>query len=152
MALKIQHLCFSFLIATLPLTAAASLGGNVDSITNDQTSTRAQMRAVPSNGYTIHELTTEGGITVREFASADGVVFAIAWHGPTIPDLEQLLGSYFPQFRSAMAQRHARGIRGPVALQQDDLVVESQGHMRDYSGRAYVPSLLPPQVTVAEIQ
>lgn len=136
----------------MPSGAIAALGGNVDSVTRDQTHTRAQLRAVPSNGYTVQELLTESGITVREYVSAQGKVFAVAWNGPNLPDLTQLLGDYFPAFRAAMTERRGRGIRGPVALQQDDLVVESNGHMRAYFGRAYVPSLLPPQVSIDEIQ
>lgn len=134
------------------IDALAALGGNIDSVTHDQTSARAQRHAAVSNGYTIHTLVTEANISVREYVSTQGVVFAIAWEGPNLPDLQQLLGAYFPQFDEAMTQRRSRGIRGPVALQQNDLVVESAGRLRSFSGRAYAPSLLPPQVSVAEIQ
>ncbi len=146
------RLVLFFVVSTIPPVALAALGGNVDSITHDQSSSRAQLRAVVSNGYTIHSLLTEAGINVREYVSSQGIVFAIAWDGPNLPDLQQLLGNYFPQFSQAMSQRRASGIRGPVALNDNDLVVESSGHLRAFKGRAYVPSLLPPQVSIAEIQ
>ena len=113
---------------------------------------RAQLRAEASNGYNVHTLQTEAAINVREYISMQGKVFAVAWDGPNLPDLTQLLGEYFPAFRAAMAKRRSHGIRGPVALQQDDFVIESNGHMRAYFGRAYVPSLVPPQVSFEEIQ
>lgn len=137
-----------------PPSAFAALGGNVESITNpsSQAVVRAQVRTIPSNGYSVHESITEAGVTVREYASPQGIVFAVTWSGPSIPDLQQFLGGYFPQFRDAMSERRQRGVRGPVILQQNDLVVESRGHMREFSGRAYAPTLLPPQVSIEEIQ
>ena len=150
-----QFLGTIFLTALLiaaPLPVFAALGGNADSIASDKAHMRAQLRATASNGYSVHTLQTAAGIHVREYISAQGKVFAVAWDGPNLPDLTQLLGAYFPAFQTAMTARRSRGVRGPVALRQDDLVVESNGHMRAYFGRAYVPSLLPPQVSIAEIQ
>jgi Protein of unknown function (DUF2844) len=138
--------------ALLPLAAAAELGGNVGSMQNEASQLRATQRATLGNGYTVHELQTDNGITIREYASGAGKIFAISWSGPSLPDLTQLLGTYFPAFRQAARARHAAGIRGPVAIAQDDLVVQSGGRMRAYQGRAWVPSLLPPQVTIEEIQ
>ncbi len=149
---RLNTVFLAALLVTAPLPVMAALGGRVDSVATDKIQLRAQLRAAPSNGYSVHTLQTDSGITVREYVSAQGVVFAVAWKGPNLPDLTQLLGDYFPAFRSAMDERRARGIRGPVALRQNDLVVESNGHMRAFSGRAYVPSLLPPQVSIAEIQ
>lgn len=136
----------------LPAPVFAALGGDANSVSSDQAHMRAQLRASPSNGYSIQTLQTESGISVREYVSSAGKVFAVAWNGPHMPDLTQLLGNYFPAFRAAMSERRERGIRGPVSLRQDDLVVESNGRLRAYYGRAYVPSLLPPQVSIAEIQ
>jgi hypothetical protein len=140
------------LLALAPFAAWAELGGDLGSIQSDQSRLQAVRRATLNNGYTVHELTTDNQITVREYASTQGKIFAVSWQGPFMPDLQQLLGAYFPTFKAAAAARRAAGARGPVALEQDDLVVQSGGHMRAYSGRAYVPSLLPPQVSVDEIQ
>lgn len=140
------------LLALMPFTALAELGGDAASVQTDQNRLQAVRRAMLSNGYTVHELQTDSGIIVREYASTAGKVFAVTWQGPFMPDLQQLLGSYFPAFKIAADARRAAGARGPVAIQQDDLVVQSAGHMRAYSGRAYVPSLIPPQVTIEEIQ
>jgi hypothetical protein len=140
------------LVAVLPLTAFAELGGNAASVQNDQSRLQAVRRATLSNGYTVHELTTANGIAVREYASTAGRIFAVTWRGPFLPDLQQLLGNYFPTFKTVAAARRAAGVRGPMAIEQDDLVVQSAGHMRAFNGRAYVPSLIPPQVSIDEIQ
>lgn len=147
-------------LALISCGAHAALGGkplsqeSTQATSPAQSSTaRAQLRAATvSNGYTVQESVIDAGITLREFITTQGVVFAVAWQGPNLPDLQILLGNYFPQFSSAMAARRSQGVRGPVALSQDDLVVESFGHLRDYRGRAYVRSLLPPQISLDEIQ
>lgn len=148
-----KHLSIGItLLALTPFGAWAELGGDLGSVQTDQSRLQAVRRATLSNGYTVHELTTDNQITVREYASTQGKIFAVSWQGPFMPDLQQLLGTYFPTFKAAAAARRATGARGPVALEQDDLVVQSGGHMRAYSGRAYVPSLLPTHVSVDEIQ
>lgn len=140
------------LLALLPLSAMAALGGDAAAMPAEQNGKQVMRRATVSNGYTVHERQSDSGVTVREYASAQGKIFAVSWQGPFLPDLEQLLGAYFPSFKAAAAARRAAGARGPVSIQQDDLVVQSSGHMRAFSGRAYVPSLLPPQVSIDEIQ
>jgi len=128
----------------LTLPGFAALGGTVDSVAEDQAHMRATAQIKEANLYNIHELKLPSGTVVREYVSTNGRVFGVAWHGPFIPDLPQILGTYFQQF-SAAAQDNKHGAVGRRALtiQQPGLVVESMGHMRAYSGRAYDPSLLP---------
>lgn len=145
--------CFGMaLLALLPLTATAELGGDVASVQTDQSRLKAMRRATPSNGYTVHELSTDSGIQIREYASAAGKVFAVTWRGPFLPDLQQLLGAYFPAFKAAAQSHRDGGARGPVSVEQQDLIVQSGGRLRAFNGRAWVPSLLPPQVSIEEIQ
>lgn len=140
------------LAAVLPLVAHAELGGTAATIKPNTSQLHATLRATVSNGYTVHEIQSENGLRVREYANGSGRIFAVSWEGPTLPDLPQLLGAYFPGFKQAAIARREAGWRGPVAIAQDDLVVESGGRMRGYFGRAWVPSLLPPHITTAEIQ
>lgn len=148
-----RQVCFGVaLAALLPVTAMAELGGDASSVQSDQSRLQALRRATPGNGYTVHELQTDNGITIREYAAGSGKIFAVSWRGPFMPDLQSLLGTYFPTFKTAVDARRAAGVRGPVAVESDDLVVESAGRMRAFNGRAWVPSLLPPQVSVDEIQ
>ncbi len=109
---------------------------------------RAQMQGSRSvteeQDYAIHEIQAPTGTVVREYAHPDGTIFAVAWEGPFIPNLRQLLGVYFSHFaEAAKAQDSRRARRGSVRVETPDLVVETGGHMRAFFGRAYIPALLP---------
>jgi hypothetical protein len=137
-------------------TAFAALGGDVSSVEADQQQMRLAARSTQATEkYTVHELRTDDGPVVREFASPSGRVFGVAWQSPTMPDLRQLLGSYYEQFQKARTVTAATGAirrRGPIYVKEPGLVVESGGHMRAYVGRAYDPSLLPAGVSAEEIK
>lgn len=125
-------------------SAWAALGQDVASVEGDRVQMQGSRRVVEERDYTIHEIQAPTGTRVREYAHPDGTVFAVAWDGPFIPNLRQLLGAYFTPFaEAAKAQqaRHAR--RGTLALETPDLVVETGGHMRAFFGRAFIPALLP---------
>lgn len=89
-------------------------------------------------------------MTVNEYLSSSGTVFAISWRGPRPPDLSELLGSYFTEYQTAAASPHIQ--RHHLFVTTKDLVVEAGGHMRDLRGRAYVPALLPPGMSADQIQ
>ncbi len=129
--------------------ARASLGGTQASVETDRLQVGGTVRVLPSAAYTVHELQTPSGTVVREYVSPSGIVFGVAWHGPSMPDLRQVLGAYFDRYVEAAAKRKARG---PVAIKQPGLVVQSGGHMRGFVGRAYIPEALPQGITVDAIQ
>ncbi|MBW0448864.1 DUF2844 domain-containing protein [bacterium M00.F.Ca.ET.228.01.1.1] len=110
--------------------------------------------ASTTTAYTVRQTTLGNGTVVREYLAADGSVFGIAWNGPQMPDLNEMLGSYFPQYVAGVkAARAARGgARGPVAVDQSSLVVQSGGHMGAFSGRAWLPPALPAGVSGSDIQ
>ena len=110
----------------------------------------AQMHQVARQGYSIKQLSAAGGRTVREYVSAKGLVFGVAWQGPTMPDLQQLLGSYFTQMKEAARTRRRRG--GPLVIRTKNLVLVSGGHMRSFHGIAYAPSLLPAGVSAEVVR
>jgi hypothetical protein len=102
----------------------------------------------PSALYTVHEMQTPAGTTVREFANADGIVFAVSWKGPFQPDLRQALGTYFDEYKTAPRARrygHSHDI-----VEQPGLVVHSTGHMRSFAGIAYVPQLIPAGMALSQ--
>jgi hypothetical protein len=101
--------------------------------------------------YSVIETTLASGTIVREYVS-QGTVFGLAWRGPRIPNLSELLGSYFPQFTSGVKAARAGGLRGRVAVEQSGLVVHSGGHMGLFMGQAYLPQALPPSVSSSDIQ
>ncbi|KVG68759.1 hypothetical protein WJ33_23405 [Burkholderia ubonensis] len=98
--------------------------------------------------YSIHETTLPDGPAVREYIDQTGSVFAIAWHGPSAPDLAMLLGDYFSQYlKGAAAQYKAVPSLSFVVVKQPGLVVSTGGRIGDFSGRAWIPQALPPGVT-----
>jgi hypothetical protein len=70
-----------------------------------------------------------------------------------MPDLRPVLGDYFAAYQTAMDRWHAtRRVRGPVAIDTGDFVVQVGGHMRSFSGRAYVKTLTPAGVELSAIR
>lgn len=138
------------LCMTFPNPSFASLGGDSSTVQNDQAHLQATLRKTPTSSYTLHELQAASGQVIHEYVSASGKVFAVTWHGPFRPDLEQLLGSHFEEYRQALRQR--AGARGPVTVQLPGLVVQLGGHMRDFVGRAYLPDELPAGVRAEDLR
>ncbi|MFZ0639982.1 MAG: DUF2844 domain-containing protein [Candidatus Acidiferrales bacterium] len=136
-----------------PFPARASLGGDITSVQADQTRLQGTLQSTKNASYTIEEVKAPTGLLVREYLSTSGQVFAVTWQGPTRPNLQQVLGTYFTAYtQAAQAQTGRRVVRGPVVLKQGGLVVEMGGHMRWVVGRAYVSSMVPPTVQMEEIR
>jgi hypothetical protein len=142
---------FVLLAAMAPLGAYASLGGDMESVDADQADMNASERiSAASENYTVYELQTPTGTIVREYLSLVGSVFAITWQGPSLPNLRQLMGTYFTQYTEAANTQH--GGHGHLEVRLPDLVVESSGRARAFFGRAYLPKGLPQGVAVTDIQ
>ncbi|HKT87787.1 MAG TPA: DUF2844 domain-containing protein [Candidatus Sulfotelmatobacter sp.] len=144
-----RSLLFCLVLSALSCSAFAALGGDVSSIQADQAHMRAQRRVVQNAAYTVHEMQTESATVVREFVSPDGKVFGISWQGPTRPDLQQMLGNYYSEFA---ASRPTRRMHGPVTIRTQNLIIQSGGHMRALTGRAFVPAMVPADVRVEDIK
>lgn len=143
----------ALLMLALPIPALAALGGDVASVHEDQAQMKGSLTTTEAEAYTIHEIKAPAGTVVKEYVSPEGKVFAVSWQGPFLPNMQQLLGSYFQAFsEAAKAQRAARRGRGPLSIQQPGLVVESGGHMRAYFGKAYDPGKLPQAVSANDIR
>ena len=131
--------------------AMAALGGDVSSVEADRASLKGALTGFRAGqSYGVHELTTASGVHVREYV-AGGKVFAVSWQGPVIPDLRQVLGAYYTTYAQAAAAPHAGGHRH-LRVEQPGLVVESNGRMRAFYGRAWDPALLPASFTVSDIR
>ena len=134
----------------LPHVASAALGEPEATVTDDVQQLKGSVKSMQRSNYRVHEIQLPSGTVLREFAALDGTVFAVAWSGPAIPNLRQALGRYFDIYVTAAKAKHA-GHRH-LEIQQSDLVVQSSGHMRAFSGRAYLPQSLPAGTTVAELR
>ena len=149
---RLRAAAMALALLALPLAMFASLGGDATSIQSDQVRLRAEAKATQKDSYTIQEIKSPSGTVVREYV-ADGKVFGVAWRGPFLPDLHQILGTSFVPFTQAVRlQKNRRPGHGPVAVRQSGLVVFSGGHQRDYFGTAYLPGLMPKGVSAEEIR
>lgn len=129
---------------TFPFPASSMLGGDASSVQTDQLHMKGSIRARQTGTVAIHEITAPSGIIVREFVSPTGVVFGVAWEGPYVPDLQQLLGTYFSSYASEAKSERARHVgRRPLNIQRSGIVIQTGGHMRAFFGRVYVPGLIP---------
>ena len=87
------------------------------------------MRIVRNDAYALHEIRSASGTMIREYVNASGTVFAVAWDGPWLPDLRQVLGEHFDHYQAAMrARQRARGPRRAGRIDEPGLVVQMSGH------------------------
>jgi len=67
--------------------------------------------------------------------------------------MRQLLSSYFAQYEQALqASSPGPAGRRPLLIEQPGLVVQSGGHSRSFSGRAYIPQMMPQGVRAEDIR
>ena len=149
MGLTICSRSIALAILAIPFSAWAALGENVSSVQVDQARMNATVRTNAAAKYTVFELQTPSGTVIREYVSPANTVFAVAWEGPSLPDLRQLLGTYFAQY--VEGAKSQGGGTGPRAIQQPGLVVYAGGRMGAFMGRAYVPQSIPQGVSLEEI-
>ena len=130
-----------------PLPALAWLGGDAASVEADRQQMNATVVTAPAGTHTRYELHTPSGTVVTEYLAPSGLVFAIVWKGPALPDLRQALGPYFPRYVAAATQGP-----GQRVVEQADFVIYAGGHMRAFLGRAYLPQSLPQGMSVEDIR
>jgi len=133
-----------------PCIGHAALGAGEASIEAERQQWQANRASHEQRAYTVHELTTPNGATIREFAGPDGVVFAVSWSGPFLPDLRTLLGVHFESLQSAA--RTAHPAHSKLLLDRTDLVIHSEGRLRAFAGQAYLPGLVPTGVDPTELR
>jgi len=144
------------LLSSIALTVAvatpalAALGGDSTTVQADVARMKGALRITSSVGVMVHEITTSYGTVVREYITPGDKVFAISWRGPVNPDLRQMLGDYYTQYEQAASLPHPGGHRH-LAIEQPGLVVQVNGRMRAFEGRAWVPSLVPQNFSVNDI-
>jgi len=142
---------FALMVMIFPHFAMAGLGGDAIFVMNDSVHLKGALRITQTQSFAVHEIRMPAGTVVREFVSPTGKVFGVAWEGPFVPDMQQLMGSYFEQFQNAAARVTPTG-RRVLSINEPGLVVQAGGHMRSYVGRAYVPGLMPAGVTAESIK
>lgn len=126
-----------FLIFLLAITPSVSLAYLGEKKTSGQS--RTMTRSVNSSYSTVQNKVEE--VDVTEFVDASGKVFALGWKGMTHPDLESLLGSYWPEY---VSKKRPSQRRFPKRVTKtESIVVEKSGKMREVHGKAYIKSMIP---------
>jgi hypothetical protein len=126
--------------------SGAALGKRAASVADDQKRLGGEVHTLtPAAGFAVHEIRAADGTVVREYVSPAGEVFGVSWRGATRPNLVDLLGDHYADFRDAPRAPGHR--RGALVVRTDHLVVEMGGHLRDFHGRAYLPDRLPASVS-----
>jgi hypothetical protein len=143
----------SFLaVLVIPYAALATLGEPLSSLDSNRTALKAVKKSVTKRtAYSIHEYVSDGS-TTRQYATQDGIVFALAWNGVSHPDLASLLGNYDDDYRKALRSGQRKKGQRHFAVHGSRVIVEKWGHMRNLQGRAYDPALMPNGVNINEIQ
>jgi hypothetical protein len=131
--------------------AQAGLGDVEASVGQDAAKLSGTVQVLDHATYRVHAIDTAAGAEVREFVNPQGKVFGVAWNGPTMPNLRATLGKYFDQ-AAAAAARTKHGSHSRLEIREGGLVVESSGHPRAFSGRAYLPSALPDGFDLKELR
>jgi hypothetical protein len=131
------------MMASLP--AWGALGGDAASVDSDVQALHGQHIMMAKTGYNLHQITMPDGSVVDEFVSPSGVVFGVSWQGRYLPNLQQLLGSYVTNFQQG--QRAVVAPRRSVIVRGDNFEFYSTGHLQSFRGRAYVPTLVPANLT-----
>jgi hypothetical protein len=148
-----KHAMAFFMIFYLPISAWAALGNNDGSVQKDKKYFNGAVTLDNFSTHRVYRIVTTNGCVVREFVSPSGTVFGVAWQGPYIPDLRQLLGSHYHTYIDALkAERMKYRGRRPLNINKNGLIVQMSGHMRAYRGRAYLTALLPQGIDITTIR
>ena len=144
--MKCQKYVFTSLFI-LGLTASgvcfAELGGTTASILAEQKQFNSQLTSTQQNGYSLYTQTLTSGTIFQEYVSPSGIVFAISWSGPTLPNIQAILGGYYGNYLSAAQQS-----RRSVYSSSDSLIIQSTGMMGAFQGFAFLPKQAPAGFTV----
>jgi hypothetical protein len=136
---------FLLILAMGCLPAWAALGDNVSSVETDAQALHGKHVMVNKTSYNLHQITMNDGSLVKEYVSPAGIVFGVSWQGHFIPNLQQLLGTYMTNLQQGQRTNWVR--RRSVTIQGDNFVFFSLGHLRYFHGLAYVPGLIPANLT-----
>ena len=140
----------AILAAVAAAPALAALGGDATSVLADRDQTQGTLHISAAASFSVHEIATRSGTTVREYLTPGGKVFGLAWRGPFMPSLQLFLGGYVAQDEQAASAPHAGHRHMTVEL--PGLVVHSGGRMRGFYGRAWLPDLVPQNVSTNDIK
>lgn len=133
--------CAFLILIYFPMSAYAVLGER-------KTASVGVMKqaATSSNQIRVQTTTSNDDITIKEFIDSTGLVYAVRWDGATLPDINALLGEYFPEYKIAAATTTHHVPRRRLSADSDNLHINQYGHMGALSGLIYLKNRMPANV------
>jgi hypothetical protein len=141
---------FSILLLAYVGVSHAALGGLPEQFNAEGTTVVSSVSSAVSN-YVIRDTKLATGMQVREYVSGNGIVFAVTWDGPILPDLKALLGKYFDAM-VVESTRMPKAGRSHLAINRPEVVINSGGHMRAFEGSAWIPAEFPAGFTADDVR
>lgn len=138
----------------LPSISYATLGESVASIQQDNIVLAPMVSQVTTQNtssnpnFNTSVIKTKTG-TIKEF-SAQNKVFAVTWTGRAYPNFQQIFGSYFNQLDHNAKQTN--NDMNNFNLVGNDFMMKMTGSVNFISGIAYIPSLLPLNITTSDLK
>ena len=130
------------ILAVFSHSSNATLGGDINSILDDQKTFDATLHSTKIGTNTEYLLTLPDGGIVYETVGDSGVVFEVRWKGQGHrPNMEQLLGTFADRYSDP--NKKASPMDRDLSRKEGDFVIQSSVRNRYFKGRAYIPSLVP---------
>lgn len=137
-----RALLLAALLAAQPVLAA--LDDDADAVGAEARRLGATWKRPPlALAQPVHQLAWADGSTLRQYAGADGRVWALSWNTRTAPRLDLLLGPHQAAWRAALRATPAAVARHAARVEAGDLVVESAMNGNAWRGRAWLRSRMP---------
>lgn len=126
----------------LPSSAYAVLGERPSTAASNA---KMVSKAAVSKTATVRVQTTtqDAGLTIKEFVDQTGFVYAVRWEGSHGPDLNALLGKYFPEYKLAAITTLRHMPRRRLSADSQNLHVTQFGHPGALIGLIYLKNQLP---------
>lgn len=147
--MRATHFFPTLLLAYAGVSHAA-LGGLPEQFNTDGTTFVSNVSSAGSN-YVMRDTTLATGTHVREYVSGSGLVFAVTWDGPFLPDLKALLGNYFDTMVAESAATPRAG-HSRMSVNRPEVVINSGGHMRAFEGSAWIAAAFPAGFTADDVR
>jgi hypothetical protein len=139
---SMKSIVVAAMLAAALSTGWAALGGKPARLGPHVAASKSSAASTGQSAYTETQKVLDSGTTVHEYLDAGGNVFAVSWSGPFLPDLKEILGEHFGVMTAQQRNQRAGG-RSPLHVRQSDVVIDSEGHMGAFQGRAWLPAKLP---------
>jgi hypothetical protein len=128
-------------LCLLHFPAHATLGErNIASVAKNKS-------ALTSHNSTVrYQASQDDVVNIKEFVDSTGLVYAVRWDGPRPPDLNALLGKYFPEYSLAVVATPFRVPHRRLMADSNNLHISQFGRPGNLSGIIYLKNQLPPDI------